>query len=150
MIRNRTLKGFMNLDYVEIRHVPYVESARFGRGTDAAVLKQLERFVARAILSYRRPLRGVEVLFLRSVLGMSQKQLGSRLSYSDVAILKWEKNKNKRLDPVNEVALRALMAGIFGVKLPGTFDALLGDDKSSKHLVLDYETAVQEIESEAA
>lgn len=134
----RTLKGFMNLDYVEIRHVPYVESERFGRGTDAEVLKAVERQVARAVLSQRRPLRGAEVHFLRSVLGLSQKQLGSHLGYSDVAILKWERNKTKRLEPVNEVALRALMAGLFGIKMPGTFDALLGDNKAPKNLVLDY------------
>ena len=60
----KSKKGFMNLDYVEVRHTPYVESARFGRGTDAAVLKTVERFVARAILIRRRPLRGAEVLFL--------------------------------------------------------------------------------------
>src|SRR3989338_4808341 len=120
----RVLKGFMNLSYVEIRHVPFVESKRFGRGTDAETLKKVERLVVRALLIQRRPLRGIEVLFFRSVLGMSQKQLGSRLSYSDVAILKWERNKAKRLDPVNEVAMRALMAGIFGIKLEGTFDAL--------------------------
>jgi DNA-binding transcriptional regulator YiaG len=149
----RTLKGFMNLDYVEVRHTPYVQSARFGRGTDAEVLQTVERLVARAILTRRRPLRGAEVYFLRSVLGISQKVLGARLGYSDVAILKWERNKTKRLDPVNEVAVRALMAGYFGIKLLGTFDALLGEDKPSKHLVLDYEERTQgdgDDESDAA
>lgn len=136
---NRTIKGFMNLDYVEVRHVPYVESKRFGRGTDAETLKNVERHVAHALLAGRRPLRGAEVLFFRSVLGMSQKQLGEKLGYSDVAILKWERKKSKRLDPVNEVAVRALMAGLFEVKLAGTFDALLGDDKAPARLVLDYE-----------
>ena len=56
-----------------------------------------------------------------------------------MAILKWERKKSKRLDPVNEVAVRALMAGLFEVKLAGTFDALLGDDKAPARLVLDYE-----------
>ncbi len=138
----RTLKGLMNLDYVEIHHVPFVESKRFGRGTDAEVLKKIELQVARALLSLRRPIRGAEVLFFRSVLGMSQKQLGSRLGYSDVAILKWERNKLKRLDPVNEVAVRALMAGLFEIKLLGTFEALLGDPKCPKRLVLDYDPLV--------
>lgn len=135
----RTLKGLMNLDYVEIHHVPFVESKRFGRGTDAEVLKKVEIQVARAILLLRRPIRGAEVLFLRSVLGMSQRQLGTKLGYSDVAILKWERNKKKRLDPVNEVAMRALMAGLFEIKLLGTFEALLGNDKSPKRLVLEYD-----------
>ena len=136
---NRTIKVFMNLDYVEVKHVPFVESKRFGRGTDAQTLKKVERYVAHALLAGRRPLHGAEVLFFRSVLGISQKQLGKKLGYSDVAILKWERAKAKRLDPVNEVAVRALLAGLFGVKLLGTFDALLGDDKAPKKLVLDYE-----------
>lgn len=136
---NRTLKGFMNLDYIEIRNVPFTESKRFGRGTDAETLKRVERHVAHALIAGRRPLRGAEVLFFRRVLGISQKQLGEKLGYSDVAILKWERAKVKRLDPVNEVAVRALMAGLFGVKLLGTFDALLGDGKASKKLVLDFE-----------
>ena len=146
----RTLKGFMNLDYVEVRHTPYVKSVRFGRGTDAEVLKVVERFVARAVLTQRRPLRGAEILFFRSILGLSQKALGARLGYSDVAILKWERNKTKRLDPVNEVAVRALMAGYFGIKLLGTFDALLGDNKAPKHLVLDYEDRTKGDELDAA
>ena len=96
------------------------------------------------LLLRRRPLTGAEVLFFRSILGISQKQLGMKLGYSDVAILKWERNKTKRLDPVNEVALRALMAGLFGVKLAGTFDALLGDAKAPKKFVLDYKNCSDE------
>jgi DNA-binding transcriptional regulator YiaG len=139
----RTLKGFMNLENVEIRRVPYTESKRFGRGTDAETLRKVEQQVARALLTERRPLRGTEVMFFRSVLGMSQKQLGARLGYSDVAILKWERNKTRRLEPVNEVALRALMAELFEVKLQGTFQALLGDENASAKLVLDFEGSKQ-------
>jgi len=128
----------MNLANVEVRNVPYVESKRFGRGTAAEVLKKIERLVVEALLTQRRPLHGAEVLFLRSVLGISQKQLGAYLGYSDVAILKWERNKTRRLDPVNEVAVRALMAGLFKVKLLASFESLLGDLKAPKKLVLDY------------
>lgn len=147
---NRTLKGFMNLNYVEIKHVPYVESKRFGRGTDAEVLKKVERMVGRALLTHRWPLRGMEVEFFRAITGLSQKQLGSKFGYSDVAILKWERNKTKRLDPVNEVALRALMAGLLGVKLLGTFDALIGDSDHPKRLALDYKFEGANQEDEAA
>lgn len=144
---NRTLKGFMNLNYVEIKHVPYVESKRFGRGTDAEVLKKVEAVVGKALLTHRWPLRGAEVQFFRAITGLSQKQLGAKLGYSDVAILKWERNKSKRLDPVNEVALRALMAGMLNVKLLGTFEALLGKDEHPKKLVLDFEASAEEDEA---
>lgn len=146
----RTIKGFMNLDYVEVRHVPYVVSKRLGKGTDAEVLRMIERMVARAIITQRKPFRGAEVAFFRSVLGMSQKELGSRLGYSDVAILKWERHKTRRLDPVNEVAMRALMAELFGIKVPGTFVALLGDEKAPKSLILDYAIRSQRVQPDAA
>lgn len=147
---NRTLNGFMNLNYVEIKHVPFIESERFGRGTDAAVLQKVEKMVGKAILSRRWPISGREVHFFRSIVGLSQKQLGAKLGYSDVAILKWERNKSKRLDPVNEVAFRALMAGLLGVKLLGTFDALIGDSSHPKKLILNFETQLKEEENEAA
>ena len=135
---NHTLKGFMNLNYVEIKHVPYVESKRFGKGTSAEVQKNVERLVVQAILTQRRPILGNDVLFLRSVLGISQKELGFYLGYSDVAILKWERNKAKRLDLVNEIAVRVLMAQLFKITLSSKFDDLLGDSKAPKKLVLDY------------
>ena len=116
---NRTIKGFMNLGYVEMKRVPYVESKRFGRGTDASVLENVEKMVGRSLLTHRWPLRGAEVQFFRAITGLSQKQLGAKLGYSDVAILKWERGKSKRLDPVNEVALRALMAGNLGCRASG-------------------------------
>lgn len=40
--------------------------------------------------------------------------------------------------------MHALMAGLFGIKLEGTFDALLGDAKAPKKFVLDYEDCAQE------
>ena len=105
---NRTLKGFMNLEYVEVKHVPYVESKKFGKGTDAAVLKKVEMKVAKALLTERRPLRGAEVQFFRAITGLSQKHLGAKLGYSDVAILKWERNETKRLDVVSTHIFRFL------------------------------------------
>jgi len=133
--------GFMNLDYIEVRRVPYGQSryCRFGAG--AAVLRKIEYQVACALLTRRWPLCGNEVLFFRSITGMTQKQLGARLGYSDVAILKWERNRFRQLAPANEVALRALMAQILGVKLHGTFDALIGDGALPKTLVLDFESS---------
>ncbi len=71
----RTLKRFMNLEYLEyleIRHVPSVESKRCGHGTDAEVLKKVEFLVVKALLSLRRPLHSTEVLFFRSVLGIGK------------------------------------------------------------------------------
>jgi len=134
----KTFKGILNLKYVEVQNVPVHKSERFGTTMDAAVLKRVEKIAAIALLEQRVPLRGGEVQFLREVAGISQRKLGQLLGYSGVAILKWERSPNKRLAPVNEVAVRALMAGQLNIKLLGTFEALLGIEKSPKALVLDY------------
>jgi DNA-binding transcriptional regulator YiaG len=134
----KTFKGILNLKYVKVQNVPVHKSERFGATMDAAVHKRVEKIAAIALLEQRVPLRGSEVQFLREVAGISQRKLGHLLGYSGVAILKWERSPNKRLAPVNEVAVRALMAGLLNIKLLGTFEALLGTEKSPKTLVLDF------------
>ena len=134
----KKIKGVLNLNYIEVQNVPTEQSEQFGNGVRAEVLKNIEWMAATEILGRKVPIRGMEVKFFRSVLALSQRQLGESLGYSDVAILKWEKAKFRRLDPVNEVAVRAFMAGHFGVKIPGTFEALRGVAESPKKLVIVY------------
>ena len=142
----RNYKGLLNLDYIEVRNVPIVKNENRGEGVESQVLGQVERLAARAILGKKLPIRGLEIQFFRKVLAMSQKQLGLALGYSDVAILKWERAKLNRLDPVNEVAVRALMAEKFGVKIKGTFEALLGGDKTPRKLVVAYQSQEDELD----
>lgn len=116
------------IEYVRVVGMPTKDSP-FGPVVSAACLKQAERLVASAIIRLRFPLRGVEVQYIRRVLGLSQAALGRELGPSDVAVLKWEKRVERRLDTVNEVALRALFAERLGVPLPGTLSDLCGADE---------------------
>ena len=91
--------------------------------------------MARALIEKGIPLRGAEVAFLRKV-GLSLAVLGAELGVSAPAVLKWERATDTRLHPMNEVALRALIAEHLGLPLAGHFSVLLGRDKAPATLRL--------------
>jgi DNA-binding transcriptional regulator YiaG len=115
------------LDYVYIENVP-VHRTRHGLVMDVD-LARLERKIAHKIVRDGVPLRGAEVQFLRKVLGWSLENLGRRLGLSAPAISKWERSREKRLRPANEVAVRALVAEQLGIPLEGKFTILRGKDE---------------------
>jgi DNA-binding transcriptional regulator YiaG len=122
------------LDYVYLENVP-VRQSRYGDvlAVDVAVV---ERAIAREIIRQGIPLRGAEVRFLRKCLGMSLEKFGSILGLSAPAILKWERMQDKRLQPINEVAVKAMMAEQLGIELEGKFTLLKGLDKAPARLSL--------------
>ena len=134
----KTLKSVGNLDYVEVKNVPMESYPGYGDSVEAQVLKEIEKHVARELILRRISARGLEVEYFRSVFGLSQREFAEKLGLSHVAVLKWEKAKHKSLDLVNEVAVKALMAGMLGLKLPASIEALSGENQPPKKLVLEY------------
>lgn len=108
-MKAKTFKKYYGLEYVTVRNVPMVKTAA-GYGFEAELMGQIEREISREILARRIPLRGKEVQFIRKSFGLSMRALGEILGLSHVAIQKWEKHPNKRLDLVNEIAVRATIA----------------------------------------
>ncbi|HAR43106.1 MAG TPA: hypothetical protein DCS07_10845 [Bdellovibrionales bacterium] len=145
----KNFKGVLNLVYIEVKNVPVEKSERWGAVMSAEVSGWVERMVGRAILEQGVPLRGAEVQYLREVIGMSQRQLGNLLGYSGVAILKWERAKSKRLDRVNEIAVRALMAEKFAAMIDTSWAGLLGTDEFPKKLVVDFRSYEDEFKDAA-
>jgi len=145
----KSFKGVLNLGYVVVSNVPVEKNGRFGEIMSAEVSGRVERMVAKTILERRVPIRGAEVQFLRDVLGMSQRQLGELLGYSGVAILKWERAKTKRLDRVNEIVVRALMADRHGVKIDASWESLLGISEVPNKFVVDYKDYEREFKEAA-
>ena len=145
----KNFKGILNLDYIEVKNVPVEKNERLGEIMSAEVSGWVERMAARALLERGVPIRGAEVQFLRGVLGMSQRQLGDLLGYSGVAILKWERGRNRRLDRVNEIAVRALMADRYGIKASQSWETLIGTAEAPKRLVVDYKDYEREFKAAA-
>ncbi len=134
----KTLKGVGNLKYVEVQNVPMKSYPGFGDSVDAQVLADIEKQVARELITRRIHVRGLEVEFFRSILGLSQREFAQKLGLSHVSVLKWEKAHEKPLELVNEVALKALMAGLLKMRLPASVESLSGETAVPKKLALDY------------
>jgi DNA-binding transcriptional regulator YiaG len=134
----KNMKGVANLGYVEVRGVPMIVDEEYGEGIHADILGEVEQMVACEIIAQKFPIHGAEVVFLRKALGLSRLEFAKGISLSDVAVLKWERAKSKRLVPINEIAVRAYFAQRLGVKIPGTFDALIGSASTPKKFVIQY------------
>lgn len=134
----KTLKGVGNLDYVEVKNVPMKSYPGYGESVDAQVLSDIEKQVAKELIIRRLPARGLEVEYFRSVFGLSQRDFAEKLGLSHVAILKWEKAKRKPLDLVNEVAVKVLVAGLLGLRVPASIETFSTEHDLPKKLILEY------------
>ena len=122
------------LDYVYLKDAPVRQTAH-GEVLDADV-SLIERDIAGEIVRQGVPIRGAEVQFLRKSLALSMERFGNLLGLSAPAILKWERARAKRLAPINEVAVRALMAEQLGIELKGSFTILKGNSETPVRLIL--------------
>ena len=127
------------LDYVYI----VVPVERADDGTEYIDLPPMviERAIACKLIEARVPVKGCEARFLRSALGMTLKAWGRQFGMSAAGVLKWEKQKSKRLAPVNEAAVRSFCAEQLHVALDGKWSKLIAKDKAPKKLSLRIEQA---------
>lgn len=119
------LDGLVPLEYIHFKNVPMKES-KHGPVIDLDP-SILEKLAAMAILKEKIPLRGLEVHFLRKVIGLSMEKFACRLGLSSGTIFHWEKNELDRLSTVNELAVRSFAAEELGVEISGKFSELIGD-----------------------
>jgi hypothetical protein len=128
------IQGIGGLDYFIFRKVPLRESA-LGPVIEINE-KILEGIAARAILELGLPLRGREVRFLRKAMGDSLQSFSEKLNLTAAAVLKWEKAEDARLHPINEVAVRSLVAEEMNISIPGKYSALRGAEKTPQVIEL--------------
>ena len=89
--------------------------------------KELDRFndkVVREII-LNRPIRGLEVHFLRTQLGLSLEKFGRILDINSTTILKWEKKEKDRLSKSNEVYFRLVLGNELDIELSADIEELL-------------------------
>ena len=120
---------YVFLEGVPIRHTPHGDVIDADPGL-------IEKEIAAEIVRRGVPIRGAEVRFLRKSLGLSLERFGRMLGLSAPAIMKWERARERRLDPTNEVSVRALMAENLGIALAGKFTVLKGSPDTPSRLLL--------------
>jgi DNA-binding transcriptional regulator YiaG len=136
-MKTMTLKGMGGLHYVEVRQVPYMMSPRKDVGKVIQPdLGEIEKRVASEIIRQQVPLRGQEVNFLRKALGLSMEKFAVSIGLTAASVLKWERTRNKRLAPINEAAVRSLVAEKLGIDIPGKFSSLVGAKESPRKLTV--------------
>lgn len=135
MSKKLIMENFAGLEWLTVIGAP-AKKTRFGVGVEADLLKKIEEKVAAFIVEKRVPIRGVEVEFLRKTLGYSLGRMGAELGYSSAGILKWERTKNKRLDKVNEIAVRTWAAEQLKLEISGRFSKLIGASNEQEHVTI--------------
>lgn len=81
-------------------------STPYGEGVVIHDLAGLHRAIGTAIAFSKSPLSPAEFKFLRQELEFSQAMLGKLLGRDEQAVARWEKGKNKKIDPAAERILR--------------------------------------------
>jgi len=136
MTRKKVMEQFGGLEWLTVVGVP-VSKTEFGEGVDAKVLKKIEDRVAAFIVQKLVPIRGIEVEYLRKTFGYSLGRMGAELGFSPTAILKWERAKEKRLEKVNEAAVRAWAADKLKIEISGRLSKLVAaTDEHQAHVRL--------------
>jgi DNA-binding transcriptional regulator YiaG len=119
------LDGLVSLEYIHFVNVPMKDS-KHGPVIDLAP-DVLETLAAQAVIAHRIPIRGREVKFLRKAIGLSLEKFANKLGLTSGSVFHWEKTDNERLAPINEAAVRALVAEELGLEISGKFSDLLGE-----------------------
>lgn len=123
------LSSWEGFSYVKLKNVPMKLTSK-GEVIDFDELK-IKQLVARAIILSQTPINGRELKLLRSVVGLSMNKFAWALGISYGAIFHWEKNHNRQLNIINEVAVRLLCAELLGLQITGEFSKLQGRPSSA-------------------
>lgn len=96
------------LDYVWLYNGFEYRDTQRGRVVRIRNLDGLHAAIARWVVNNPNKLRGQEVRFLRSMLGVSQEGLGKLLGQSRASVARWEGNRNKAIPPGSDHWLRVV------------------------------------------
>lgn len=121
------IQGWRGLKYIKLVAVP-IKAARRGRQIDMREAV-IDRLVAQELLSSRNPITGKEVALLRKALGLSFEGFSAKLKNTHGTVFHWEKQEDRVLLPINEVAVRLMCAEELGVDLPPKFSKLIGSER---------------------
>ncbi|MGK5082121.1 hypothetical protein WDW37_02365 [Bdellovibrionota bacterium FG-1] len=141
-MKTTNFKQYGGLEYVEVKNLPVRTSKELG-AIVTAKLGEVERLIAAEILNQHVPLRGQEVEFLRKTLDLSMEKFAGKLGLTSGTILRWEREKKKRLSQINEYAIRGFVAEALALIIPIKFSDLSESSKTPEKLIVDWHLGSQ-------
>jgi len=96
------------LPYVFLKNGYERVATPYGQGVTIHDLPGLHKAIGEMLVCSMHPLLGCEFRFLRAELGLSQAELAELLGRDVQSVARWEKGRNKRVDPAAERVLRLL------------------------------------------
>jgi putative transcriptional regulator len=102
------------LDYVHLENGFEQIDTPYGRAIEIEDMEGLHLAIGRWLLRCARPLTGAEFRFLRHELDLSQKQLARLMGEAEQNIGRWERARNKPVNPSADRIVRALYSELIG------------------------------------
>ncbi|MCK5073795.1 MAG: hypothetical protein KAQ98_10245 [Bacteriovoracaceae bacterium] len=136
MKSRKLMNNYYGLGYIDVE-VP-IRIEKVGEEDVEVIdmdIADVEKLVAKTIIEEKVPIRGREVKFLRKVLGLSMEKFARNFDFSSAAILKWEKDDDKRLSLVNELAVRTFVNDMLNFEIEIKFFDLDSRSTSPKKVI---------------
>lgn len=122
------------LDYIYLMNGFEVQKTPYGTAVSITSADELHQVIAREIVVSDRPIRGMELRFLRSLLDVSQSDLAKILKSSRPTIARWESKSKDPIKGAADTALRLLYtASIGGCPWTQRVLEMLRDGDDSEH-----------------
>ena len=122
MSKVKILHNYYDLGYIDVE-VPIETRQVGGEEMDIITVKMgvVEKLVTKTIIEQKIPIRGKEVKFMRKALGLSLDKFSRDFEITSTTVMKWEKNEDKRLSLVNELAIRMFIKEALDLDIDITF-----------------------------
>lgn len=112
--------------WLHVEDVPAsTEPAEYGGSLHGNALRDAEDLMAEHLILATPPIRGAEFLFLQKKTRLSRFELGKLLGVSDETIRAWAADKDRRLSPPVEAAIRLIAAEHLGIRLALPYSQLV-------------------------
>lgn len=98
------------LDYIYLKDGFHYHETPYGKGVSFDDPDGLHDAIARTVLAMPRQLKGQEVRFLRSMLGVSQTSLATAIGTTRPSVARWEGDADKDIPGTADRALRMFYA----------------------------------------
>lgn len=98
------------LDNVWLLNGYQIHNTKYGEGISIDNVEGLHRLIGEWLIDLPKPLNGAELRYLRTELGLPQRQLADFLGAKEQTLRLWEKHRKKAIPGPADRLLRALYA----------------------------------------